>query len=100
MILIRCGPCPNGYAGNGSTCTDVNECELVQPCFPGVRCVNLYPGYRCEPCPPGYIGHVIEGVGLDVARARKQICRDIDECENNNGGCDPYVECINTEASS
>ncbi|XP_076639889.1 thrombospondin [Colletes latitarsis] len=95
----RCGPCPDGHVGNGSTCVDVNECELAQPCHPGVRCINLRPGYRCDPCPSGYNGTMIEGVGLEVARVHKQICQDINECKNNNGGCGPYTECINTEGS-
>ncbi|XP_076394197.1 thrombospondin isoform X3 [Megachile rotundata] len=93
----RCGSCPNGYIGNGSTCLDVNECEVAQPCYHGVRCINLRPGFRCESCPPGFSGSIIEGVGLEIARHRKQICHDINECETNNGGCDPYMECINTK---
>ncbi|XP_011136223.1 cartilage oligomeric matrix protein isoform X2 [Harpegnathos saltator] len=95
----RCGPCPRGYVGNGSTCLDINECELSQPCFPGVRCINLHPGYRCDPCPTGYVGPFVEGIGVEMARKQKQICRDINECETNNGGCDPYAECVNTEGS-
>ncbi|XP_013362638.1 PREDICTED: cartilage oligomeric matrix protein-like, partial [Chinchilla lanigera] len=51
----RCGPCPEGFAGNGSHCTDVNECN-AHPCFPRVRCVNTSPGFRCDPCPPGFSG--------------------------------------------
>lgn len=83
--------------GNGSTCVDINECELAQPCHPGVRCINLHPGFKCESCPPGFAGPIVEGVGLEIAMVRKQICQDINECENNNGGCDPYMTCINTE---
>ncbi|KAG7203151.1 hypothetical protein KM043_010270 [Ampulex compressa] len=95
----RCGPCPEGYVGNGTSCLDINECELARPCYHGVRCINLRPGYRCESCPPGYTGPLIEGVGLDMARSQKQICRDVNECEHNNGGCAPNSECINTEGS-
>lgn len=83
--------------GNGSTCVDINECDTAQPCHPGVRCVNLRPGYRCESCPSGYNGTTLEGVGLELGGSRKQICLDINECENNNGGCDPHMECINME---
>lgn len=59
--------------------------------------MNLHPGYRCDRCPTGYTGPMTEGVGVEMARTRKQICQDIDECATNNGGCDPYSECINTE---
>ncbi|XP_018343575.1 PREDICTED: cartilage oligomeric matrix protein isoform X2 [Trachymyrmex septentrionalis] len=96
---FKCGPCPPGYVGNGTVCLDANECELARPCHPGVRCMNLHPGYRCDRCPTGYTGPMTEGVGVEMARTRKQICQDIDECETNNGGCDPYSECINTEGS-
>ncbi|KAG5341187.1 TSP4 protein, partial [Acromyrmex charruanus] len=96
---FKCGPCPPGYVGNGTVCLDANECELARPCHPGVRCMNLHPGYRCDRCPTGYTGPMTEGVGVEMARSRKQICQDIDECETNNGGCDPYSECINTEGS-
>ncbi|XP_014469756.1 PREDICTED: cartilage oligomeric matrix protein [Dinoponera quadriceps] len=95
----RCGPCPRGYVGNGTTCLDVNECEMAHPCYPGVRCINLHPGYRCDPCPRGYLGSYVEGIGVEMARKQKQVCRDINECETNNGGCNPYSECINTEGS-
>ncbi|XP_018369042.1 PREDICTED: cartilage oligomeric matrix protein isoform X2 [Trachymyrmex cornetzi] len=96
---FKCGPCPPRYVGNGTVCLDANECELARPCHPGVRCMNLHPGYRCDRCPTGYTGPMTEGVGIEMARTQKQICQDIDECETNNGGCDPYSECINTEGS-
>ncbi|XP_012054952.1 PREDICTED: cartilage oligomeric matrix protein [Atta cephalotes] len=96
---FKCGSCPPGYVGNGTVCLDANECELARPCHPGVRCMNLHPGYRCDRCPTGYTGPMTEGVGVEMARTRKQICQDINECETNNGGCDPYSECINTEGS-
>lgn len=27
---FRCGPCPPGYSGNGSQCTDINEVKTKQ----------------------------------------------------------------------
>lgn len=83
--------------GNGTSCRDMNECELADPCYPGVRCVNLHPGYKCDPCPTGYVGPLVEGVGAEMAREQKQVCSDVNECESNNGDCDPHSECINTE---
>ncbi|XP_046831610.1 cartilage oligomeric matrix protein isoform X2 [Vespa crabro] len=97
--FFRCGSCPAGFTGNGTSCQDINECEIARPCFPGVRCINLRPGFRCESCPPGYTGSTFEGVGIEMIRNRKQICRDLNECEINNGGCDLHSECINTEGS-
>lgn len=65
---------------------DVDECEKQNPCQ--TSCINLPGSFMCGPCPPGY-----EGNGI--------FCRDINECEVNNGGCNlsPKVQCINTEGS-
>ena len=41
----------------------------------------------CPPCPPGY-EEVSEGV-----------CEDINDCLENNGGCDANAHCINQEGS-
>ncbi|XP_069605884.1 thrombospondin-4 [Ranitomeya imitator] len=97
---FQCGPCPEGYTGNGVICTDIDECRQ-NPCFPGVRCINTMPGFRCEACPPGYKGPVIQGVGVAYAKQNKQICLDINECENGgrNGGCVANSICTNTMGS-
>ncbi|XP_053321612.1 cartilage oligomeric matrix protein [Spea bombifrons] len=95
---FRCGPCPPGYTGNGSHCTDINECT-ANPCFPRVRCINTSPGFHCDPCPIGYIGKRVEGIGLNFARANKQVCDDINECENRNSPCPANTVCINTKGS-
>ncbi|KAM9110966.1 thrombospondin-3 isoform 5-T5 [Megaptera novaeangliae] len=96
----RCGPCPPGLQGNGTHCTDINECAHADPCFPGSSCVNTMPGFHCEACPRGYKGTRVSGVGIDYARASKQVCNDIDECnDGNNGGCDPNSICTNTVGS-
>uniref|UniRef100_A0A8C9MUJ7 Thrombospondin 4 n=1 Tax=Serinus canaria TaxID=9135 RepID=A0A8C9MUJ7_SERCA len=96
---FQCGPCPEGLTGNGVTCSDIDECRY-NPCFPGVRCVNTAPGFRCETCPPGYTGQTVQGIGLSYAKSNKQVCLDIDECQNGGHGlCVPNSHCINTLGS-
>ncbi|XP_051952910.1 thrombospondin-4-B-like [Xyrauchen texanus] len=92
---VECAPCPEGYTGNGVQCDDIDEC-LFNPCFPGVRCINTAPGFRCQNCPRGFTGPEIQGVGIDYAKSNKQICKDIDECQVDNGGCTPNSYCHNT----
>ncbi|XP_067105827.1 LOW QUALITY PROTEIN: thrombospondin-4-B [Osmerus mordax] len=96
---IECGPCPDGYTGDGFSCDDVDECQF-NPCFPGVKCVNTAPGFRCDACPHGYSGPAVEGVGVVYAQTNKQICDDIDECRGpNNGGCTANSLCHNSVGS-
>jgi hypothetical protein len=43
-----CGGCPAGYAGNGVTCGDVNECAAANGgCDPLTACTNTVVG-RCR----------------------------------------------------
>ena len=43
------------------------------PCYPGVRCVNLAPGFRCDTCPVGFTGPMVQGVGISFAKSNKQV---------------------------
>ncbi|XP_035247245.1 thrombospondin-4-B [Anguilla anguilla] len=96
---VECGPCPDGYTGDGFRCDDVDECQF-NPCFPGVRCVNTAPGFRCEACPRGYTGQILEGVGIIYAQTNKQECNDVDECQGpDNGGCAANSLCHNSMGS-
>ncbi|XP_061673873.1 thrombospondin-4a isoform X2 [Syngnathoides biaculeatus] len=95
-----CAPCPDGYAGDGTYCDDIDECQF-NPCFPGVRCENTSPGFRCGKCPLGYDGPEINGVGVSYAQSNKQMCEDIDECLSppDFGGCTANSHCHNTIGS-
>uniref|UniRef100_A0A8C7E038 Thrombospondin 4 n=1 Tax=Oncorhynchus kisutch TaxID=8019 RepID=A0A8C7E038_ONCKI len=96
---VECGPCPDGYTGDGFSCDDVDECQF-NPCFAGVKCVNTAPGFRCDACPLGYTGLAVEGVGVVYAQTNKQVCDDIDECKGpNNGGCTADSLCHNSAGS-
>ncbi|CAD6234250.1 GSCOCG00007686001-RA-CDS [Cotesia congregata] len=97
----RCGECPQGYTGNGTNCQDIDECDLnIGACPAGTECINITPGYRCQPCPPGFTSTATEAVEIDFTRRNKQICQDINECDDGrNGGCVPNSECINTQGS-
>ncbi|XP_068594702.1 LOW QUALITY PROTEIN: thrombospondin-4a [Brachionichthys hirsutus] len=97
---FRCGPCPDGYTGDGVHCDDEDECQF-NPCFPGVPCVNTAPGFRCGQCPLGYTGPGITGVGVSYAETHKQACEDVDECRGplQNGGCTANSRCYNTVGS-
>nr|XP_006641876.1 PREDICTED: thrombospondin-3-like [Lepisosteus oculatus] len=95
----RCGPCPEGTAGNGTHCQDIDECSLAQPCFSPSGCVNTASGFRCDPCPPGYYGPPLSGVGVEFAKSHKQECADIDECGEGSNACVPNSVCANTVGS-
>ncbi|XP_022801632.1 mucin-like protein isoform X1 [Stylophora pistillata] len=89
MNVLDCG-CLNGYTGTFCE-SDLDACEAnLNPCYPGVKCIDLPPpanisGYKCGPCPNGFTG--------DGSK-----CRDIDECSlGSNGGCSQV--CINTPGS-
>jgi len=97
---FSCGACPKGMKGDGITCEDINECELVtDACFTYKgehRCLNKNPGYECLSCPVGYIGNQPSGYGYQYANDTKQKCEMVNVCESNNGKgpCPEHSECI------
>jgi len=96
---FECESCPDGFEGDGRSCTDIDECALANPCYDTNECVNLSPGYRCGGCPDGYRGNAPSGVGLEHAQKYKQKCEEIDECTEGIDTCDPNSNCINTLGS-
>eukprot|EP00731_Ephydatia_muelleri_P031789 Em0023g296a len=82
--------CKPGCVGDGrTTCNDVNECNLTNPCGPGT-CTNLVCGYSCS-CQSGYqsYGPVANNV----------TCLDIDECALSLSNCSSIATCSNTVGS-
>ncbi|XP_017055443.1 cubilin homolog [Drosophila ficusphila] len=84
--------CEPGWKTNGVTPVcgeDVDECSdsaAHTPC--STKCINLPGSFTCAPCAAGLTGNGVS-------------CRDVDECETNNGGCSlsPKVDCINSYGS-
>ncbi|XP_063792751.1 hemicentin-2 [Pseudophryne corroboree] len=80
------GACPSGFVQSADLyCTDVNECDLRQPC--SHTCHNNLGSFSCS-CPAGY------GLGVD-----NRNCRDLDECKMGTYQCPSGLECINTAGS-
>lgn len=50
-------PCNTGYEGDGSVCTDIDECDRgTDTCDPNATCTNTDGWYICK-CNPGYFGY-------------------------------------------
>uniref|UniRef100_A0A8B9R6J8 Thrombospondin 2 n=1 Tax=Astyanax mexicanus TaxID=7994 RepID=A0A8B9R6J8_ASTMX len=94
----ECGPCPSGYRGNGTSCEDVNECDMVSDVCHKLgglqQCVNTDPGFHCLPCPPRYKGTQPYGMGVESAKTNKQVCEPYNPCKDNTHSCHKNAECI------
>ena len=54
-----------GYSGNGTHCTDKNECNAT-PCSSLVNCTNTVGSYVCSDCPSGYTGNGTVCNGMNI----------------------------------
>ena len=67
-FVYRGCACQGGYTGRFCD-SDIDACEMNgQPCYAGVKCIDLPPpanasGYTCGPCPSGYTGNGAQCVG-------------------------------------
>ena len=57
--------CMYGYSGNGTHCTDKNECNDT-PCSSLVNCTNTVGSYVCSDCPSGYTGNGTVCNGMNI----------------------------------
>ncbi|XP_033120224.1 uncharacterized protein LOC117119508 isoform X1 [Anneissia japonica] len=74
--------CNEGFSGDGTQCTDVNECSL-SICGANTDCMNTVGSFVCT-CQEGFID---DG----------STCRDVNECELQTDNCQQI--CINTDGS-
>ncbi|MEM6993030.1 MAG: calcium-binding EGF-like domain-containing protein [Myxococcota bacterium] len=113
--------CPQGYDGDGTTCTDIDECASGGAnCDADATCTNTPGSFECA-CDRGFVG---DGQNCDAAAScaddpcdddatcsdgangptcecnagfsgNGRSCADIDECSQGKGPCDPNATCTN-----
>ncbi len=72
--------CNTGYAGDGVSCTQIDECASF-PCQNNGVCLDLVNAFVCNCTGTGYTGTVCDA--------------DVNEC-NSTAACPPNTHCVNT----
>ncbi|XP_045117385.1 cubilin-like [Portunus trituberculatus] len=91
---FTCGPCPQGFSGNGFVCNDIDECQINNGgCSPFSQCYNTYGGRRCGPCATGYTG---DGTTCTPSLSPCQTaqCHPLATCYENAQISPSYYQCV------
>lgn len=94
---IGCAPCPNGYEGDGTICSDIDECNAM-PCEEGLSCENTTGSFICNGCvDPDNDGY---GIGADCQFEGEDCAPDsgtqypgaTEECNGADDNCNMEVD--------
>ncbi|KAL6487444.1 hypothetical protein MHYP_G00040700 [Metynnis hypsauchen] len=78
--------CDMGFEGDGSICSDINECLSDKVCLKNeTECVNSPGTFSCI-CKKGYTQYGTE-------------CIDVNECTSGSNECSDFAQCVNTIGS-
>eukprot|EP00112_Aurelia_sp_Birch-Aquarium-sp1_P015277 Seg3372.1 transcript_id=Seg3372.1/GoldUCD/mRNA.D3Y31 product=Fibrillin-3 protein_id=Seg3372.1/GoldUCD/D3Y31 len=72
--------CSSGFSGNGTNCSNIDECLLDTTCHPNASCIDTTGSFICQ-CEQGFSGN-----GTD--------CQKIEACNKTEHNCHKYANCF------